>query len=78
MAMVAELTAGDLVTNGGMSAVFIIRGPHPIWPGLALVIWRLDDGSWSFDALDFHQDVGDVTLPAGRQERLRAALLGHT
>lgn len=79
MATVAELAAGDLVTQAGMSAVFISRGVHPIWPALALVIWRLDNGGWSFDALDFRQEVGDVTPSDSRdrQQRLRAALLGE-
>ena len=78
MATVAELAAGDLVSQGGMSAVFISRGVHPIWPTLMLVIWRLGDG-WSFDALDLHQDVGDVAPSTvhDRQQRLRAALLGE-
>lgn len=83
MATVAELAAGDLVTQGGTSAVFIHRGVHPIWPALALVIWRLRDEfgylGWSFDALDFRQEVGDV-MPStadGRQARLREILLGE-
>lgn len=78
MATVAELAAGDLVSQGTMSAVFISRGVHPIWPTLMLVIWRLGD-SWSFDALDLYQEVGDVvpSTAADRQRRLRAALLGE-
>jgi hypothetical protein len=76
---VAELIPGDLVTQAGTSAIFIARSTHPLWPNLQLVVWRLDDGSWSHDALDARQDVGDVE-PAGdesRTARLRAALLGE-
>jgi len=78
MATVAELAAGDLVSQGGMSAVLISRGVHPIWPTLMLVIWWLD-GGWSFDALDLHQEVGDVAPSSAleRRARLRAALLGE-
>lgn len=83
MATVAELAAGDLVTQGGMSAVFISRGVHPIWPTLMLVVWRLCDSfgylGWSFDALDLRQEVGDVTPSTvqDRQARLREILLGE-
>lgn len=78
MATVADLAPGDLVTQAGMSGVFISRGVHPIWPTLVLVIWRIGDG-WSFDALDFHQEVGEVvpSAIAERQGRLRAALLAR-
>ncbi|MGH3834082.1 MAG: hypothetical protein ACRDSF_00035 [Pseudonocardiaceae bacterium] len=31
---------------------------HPVWPQLCLVIWILDDGSVSLDALHPKQDVG--------------------
>jgi hypothetical protein len=83
VATVAELEPGDLVTNGAMSAVFISRTVHPIWPDLNLVIWRLpyDDPAvrWSFDALSSRQEVGDVTpsVFVDRQARLRDALLGE-
>jgi hypothetical protein len=74
-----ELTPGDLVTNAGvgMFAVFIARTTHPIWPQLQLVIWRLDDGSWSHDALDARQEVGEISPSneADRSTRLRKALL---
>lgn len=77
MATVAELLPGDLVSQGGMSAVFITHCQHPIWPDLRLVIWRLDDGGWSHDALRHDQEVG-VVQPGSQAElaaRLREALL---
>jgi hypothetical protein len=77
MSRVDELIPGDLVTVPAvnMSATFVARTTHPIWPNLQLVIWRLDNGSWSHDALDARQEVGDVS-PANdidRKARLRAA-----
>lgn len=78
MSTVAELLPGDLVSNGGMSAVYITRTTHPIWPHLELVIWRMEDGSWSHDALLARQDVGavtDATTPE-RRVRLHRALVG--
>jgi hypothetical protein len=78
MATVSELRPGDLVLNGGMEAVYIEHAPHPLFPGLRLVIWRLGD-EWSFDAQDPRQDVGEVWLPSdvdARMERLRGAGLG--
>ncbi len=85
MATVAELAAGDLVSQGGTSAVFVSCGVHPVWPALMLVIWRLGwdaeagGTAWSFDALDLHQEVGDVapSTSRDRQARLLAALLGN-
>jgi hypothetical protein len=58
-------------------AVFVARTEHPIWPHLQLVIWRMDDGSWSHDALLARQDVGAVTdaTPDERRHRLREAML---
>lgn len=78
MNRIDELTPGDLVRHIGMSATFIARTAHPIWPHLQLVIWRLEDGSWSHDALDAGQEVGIVepTSDTDRQQRLRGALLG--
>lgn len=75
---VSELLPGDLVSQGGMQAVFITHCPHPVWPRLRLVIWRLDDGGWSHDALDADQDVGEAAPATSeeRQHRLRAVLGG--
>jgi hypothetical protein len=65
---VSDLLPGDLVTQGPQSAVYVADVPHPHYPSLQLVIWRLDDGTWSLDALRAAQEVGDVS-PATRQER---------
>lgn len=77
--IVADLTPGDLIGNSGMSALYVAQAQHPIWPRLRLVIWRLSDGTWSFDALDSRQEVGERLSrnePPGRRElRLRDALL---
>jgi hypothetical protein len=77
MMMLAELVPGDLIHQGDMSAVYVTRSVHPIWPGLMLVIWRLEDEGWSFDALKNNQDVGDPVPSTAheRKERLRHALL---
>jgi hypothetical protein len=48
-----------------------------------LVTWKLRDPGgfrgWSFDALDLHQEVGDVapSTAGERQGRLREILLGE-
>jgi hypothetical protein len=75
---VNELLPGDEVTQAGMTAVFITETSHPLYTSLRLVIWRLADGSWSHDALDARQEVGEVT-PSSHTERvhrLRVALTG--
>jgi hypothetical protein len=74
---VRDLVPGDKVTNGSVTATFVQQAEHPIWTHLRLVIWRMPDGSWSHDALDPMQVVGEVTaMPlAARQRALREALL---
>lgn len=75
---VAELAPGDRVTLGGMSATYVQQAPHPLWPHLRLVLWHMDDGSWSHDALAAAQEVGDL-VPSGyesRMARLSAVFLG--
>lgn len=76
--IVQDLGENDHVSNAGMSAVFVAQTQHPIWPALQLVVWRMQDGSWSHDALSPYQDVGHVALAdsASRLVRLRGALLG--
>jgi hypothetical protein len=72
MAAVAELQPGDLVTQGGESAIFISAVPHPNYRGLQLVIWHMNTtgagGKWSLDALSPRQEVGEVT-PATAGDR---------
>lgn len=82
MTAVRELRPGDKVTlpapEGPCSAVFVAETAHPLYFGLRLVIWRLDSGEWSHDALSPRQDVGAATPSSAdeRAGRLRAALLG--
>ncbi len=74
---VYSLLPGDVVSMGGRQAVFVTHTGHPIWPKLRLVTWRLDDGSWSHDALAIHQEVGEAvrSTPEQRESALRWALL---
>jgi hypothetical protein len=79
MTTVAELIPGDIVDVLPLSSgTFIARTQHPIWPHLQLVVWRLADSSWSLDALDARQDVGEARAAThlGRDLALRDALLG--
>jgi hypothetical protein len=76
--MVRELLSGNKVVSGGMSGVFIVSCPHPVWNDLDLVVWILEDGTVSLDALRPDQDVGTVVpnTPAERAARLREVLVG--
>lgn len=66
---VNELRPGDLVTQSGVgSAIFIASGTHPKYPGLRLVIWKLDDGTWSLDALRWNQEVGELIFSTAEQK----------
>lgn len=57
---VVDLRPGDVVRlSGGPSGIFISSVRHPVHPTLQLVVWRLEDGTWSHDALDARQVVGD-------------------
>jgi hypothetical protein len=75
--MAMELLAGHLVTSGGMSAVFVGSFPHPVWDNLDLVVWVMEDGSVSLDALRRDQDVGEARpdTPAQRAVRVRQAVV---
>lgn len=53
---------------------------HPIWPELALVVWRRDDGEWFHDALSGDMQASIVGRliddhPQALQDNLRKALL---
>jgi hypothetical protein len=77
---VRDLVPGDVVWREempGVEATFVARTDHPIWPRLQLVVWKINDGSWSHDALSIDQEVGSVTLtaPEERLASLRRALL---
>ena len=71
---VSELVPGDRVRHVLDEATFVSRGPHPLYPGLALVTWCMSDGTWYHDALDPAQEVG-VLVESDRTDNLRAALL---
>lgn len=80
MTMVKDLVPGDAVWiewSGG-EATFVVATRHPLYaPPLRLVVWKMPDGSWSHDALDERQDVGQVVEPTdarAREDRLREAL----
>lgn len=80
MSAVGDLLPGDLVTLSvtDLSAVFIARTEHPLWPHLQLVIWKMSDGSWSHDALFAQQEIGTIAPSTSdeRKARLRRALWG--
>lgn len=70
MSTVGDLRSGDLVYLPGadISGVFIAQAGHPDHRGLQLVIWKLSDGTISFDALHFMQEIGQIQ-PASPRER---------
>ena len=78
MTRVMDLVPGDLVLLAGRSAVFVAKTNHPLYSTLDLVIWRVDDGSWSHDALLPHQYIGEATASdlQTRIGRLRDAFHG--
>lgn len=61
----------------GRAATFVQHAPHPLTPNLRLVIWKMPDGSWSHDALDLFQHVGEALAATDdeRRQALREALL---
>lgn len=73
---VVQLDPGDVIKIGPHWAVFIARKSHPLRDGFKLVIWRLDDGSYSFDCLSPMQDVGERVDTGDRVGALQWAL-GH-
>ena len=87
MTTVADLEPGDRLTmpwpfggTGEKTSTFVAQCPHPLWPHLQLVIWRMDDLTWSHDALDARQELpGTIDRPAdgfARLDRLHKAILG--
>jgi hypothetical protein len=77
--MVMDLQPGQRIHVGGMSAIFVARTRHPIWPTMQLVVWKMDDGTWSHDALSMTQDVGqpDPWTVESLLGNLKEALLGN-
>lgn len=68
---VSELEPGQQIINpiDGSTPCFIVAFAHPYYDGLAQVVWRMPDGTSSFDALSWHQDVGEP-VPASESERV--------
>lgn len=56
---VQDLQPGDVIEIVGEKAVYITRSSHPVYRGLDLVIWKLEDGTYSFDALHCKQEIGE-------------------
>lgn len=73
--IVAELQPGMVIAHTGRTATVITTCPHPLYQGFTLVVWRLSDGTVSFDALSPRQEVGDEVL-GDRKAALGAALTG--
>jgi hypothetical protein len=74
MATVSSLLPGDHVDLMGTGAIYVAQTDHPLYPGLRLVVWKLDSGEWSHDALSAAQYVGEIDVHADRAANLRAAL----
>ncbi len=70
---VQDLVPGDVIGLDGEQATFIAQRPHPRWPHLRLVVWRLSDGTLSPDALSPGQQVG-ARLPLPDDELAMALL----
>jgi hypothetical protein len=80
IAHVYDLLPGDVVTSGERAATHIAHLAHPYYQDLQLVVWRLDDGTISLDALHIRQEVGELAPIkdwAERRQRLRHALTGE-
>lgn len=79
---VRSLVPGDIVVDPatGKRHTFVVECVHPIWRELALVVWKMADGTWMHDALGWDQEIfGQVeeSTPQQRMEALRRALLGQ-
>lgn len=74
MMKVADLTPGLYIELSGKGATVISLGSHPLDPGMALVVWELEEGKYSFDSLAWMQDVGgadpEKNTPEQRHHRL--------
>lgn len=73
---VENLICGDVIELAGRRGTFLGASPHPTYPHpIRLVVWRLDDGNLSFDALDYRQHVGELVSPLqGWKQRLELAM----
>ena len=75
MMRVADLKPGQYIELAGKGATFLMMTAHPINHGMALVVWQLDDGTWSFDCLSWMQDVGGADPDKNTNEECFARLL---
>jgi hypothetical protein len=75
MMRVTDLKPGQYIENGGMAATFVTFTNHPLDRGMALVIWQLDSGEWSFDSLHPLQDVGGADPQKNTPEQCNHRLL---
>lgn len=78
---VIELIPGMKIldpTQYDIAHTFVAQCPHPLYTKLQLVIWRMQNGTWSHDALSPIQDVGECMpfTPTELKENLRAAFHG--
>lgn len=55
--------------EGKVSTFITWKDQHPIWPSLALVIWRLPGGEYSFDALSLVQELPWMPIEQSKEER---------
>lgn len=70
---VCDLQPADRIeTADRVGTCVAVHRPHPHWKHLCLVVWLLDDGTWSFDALDARQDVGQLVDVVPDAERVGA------
>lgn len=73
--IVHELIPGMIFQLGQTKGMFIASCPHPVYPGQALVIWRLyDDRHYSFDALSWDQRIPADFVSIGTRGDLKKAL----
>lgn len=59
---IRDLTPGAIIHQpgpSGLRATFVAAIEHPLFDGLAMVIWKMEDGEWMHDALSWAQDIGE-------------------
>jgi hypothetical protein len=67
MTTVRDLRPGEVIElHGDCATVVAVHHPHPKYPTLSMVIWRVFEGPlfkarWSVDALDPRQEVGELS-----------------
>jgi hypothetical protein len=72
---VRDLQPGDVFEMAGDTATVIVTAPHPIYRGgqMALVVWWLHrERRYSFDALDWRQELPGTVIPSNEPRRQRA------